>query len=93
MSLHESELHALPPIEENEVHPTLTVGDIIARLSNMPMEMPVIGYFISKMSDRDTVDDWPGFDSWVNLTDLHWDPSYGDAAVIEVRDTYDSRQW
>lgn len=76
------ELCALPPIEENEVPLTLTVGDIKARLANMPNEMPVIGYMTGDV------------ENYVNLTDLHWDPGNPDMAVtIEVRDTYDTRQW
>lgn len=91
----QEELAQLPPIEENDVPLTLTVGDIKARLANMPNEMPVIGY--ARFDNSYTDEAAPGdvvFDGWVNLTDLHWDPTNPDLAVtIEVRDNYDSRQW
>jgi hypothetical protein len=78
-------------IPEQPVSPTLTAGDIIARLSLVPADTPVIGYVTSPAA---VGDDWPGMDGWFNLTDLHFDTSNPDIAVtIEVRDTYDTRQW
>lgn len=80
----------LPHVWENEVPLTLTVGQIRARLADMPDEMPVIGYFSLTSDDEDN----PAFEDYVNITDMHFDPTNPDIAVcFEVRDTYDTRQW
>lgn len=59
--------------------PTLTAGRLIAALSLLDPNTPVIAY--SDKSD------------YINVTDVHYSPDEGPAAVLELTDNYDSRQW
>lgn len=59
---------------------TATAGEIIAALSVLDPDTPVISYN-------------GHIDEYVNITDLHYVPDQGPAAVLEVTENYDSRQW
>jgi len=60
--------------------PTLTVGEMIEKLSAFPAETPLLGY-------TDATD-------YVNIDGIgNTDFEGGDALVIETRNDYDSRQW
>lgn len=60
--------------------PTATAGEIIAALSRLDPSTPVISYN-------------GHIDEYVNISDLHYAPDQGPAAVLEVSEDYDSRQW
>lgn len=58
---------------------TITAGELIARLQHLERDTPVIAY--SDQTD------------YVNVTDLHYDPEQGPAAVLELTHDFDTRQW
>lgn len=64
--------------------PTLTVGELIERLSKYPPETYVLSYVNENMCDYQNV---------AGVNDEQWVEESSSAIVIELSDTYDSRQW